>query len=116
MLSRVADLPAGVVGLTATGTVIGQDVAQALALAAGALGDDKDYGLIVFVDRDFDGYLSELVASLDKASEAESALFQRWALVVADDVVSEAEQYRGEGKMKIFPQSRRHDALASVTR
>jgi hypothetical protein len=112
MLDPIIDLPAGVVGLRANGTVIAQDISQALTLASAAA--DRSRGLIVVVDPDLDGYLAEIVAALDKASEAEPALFQQWALVVPDDVVSEAEQYRGAGKLSVFPQSRRNDALALV--
>jgi hypothetical protein len=112
MLDPITDLPAGVVGLRANGTVIAQDVSQALTLAS--VEADRTYGLIVFVDPDLDGYLAEIVAALDMASEAEPALFQQWALVVPDDFVSEAEQYRGAGRLKVFPQSRRNDALAHV--
>jgi peroxiredoxin len=70
--------------------------------------------LIVFVDPDLNGYLVEIVSALDSASEAEPARFQRWALVVPDDVVSQARQYRGVGKLRVFPESRRRDALAGV--
>lgn len=114
MLEPVADLPAGVIGLRANGTVIAQDILQALVLAIAAPDVDKIFGLILFVDPDLDGYLSEIVSGLDKASETEPALFHRWALVVPDDAVSEAEQYRGQGKLNVFPQNRRDDAIAWV--
>lgn len=116
MLEPVANLPVGVVGLRANGTVIAQDVAQALVLARAAPGADKIYGLIVFVDPDLDGYLSEIVSELDKAPDAEPTPFQRSALVVPDNVISEAELHRAGGKLSIFPQSRWRDALTWVTR
>lgn len=110
MLDPVAGLPIGVFGLTANGTVIAQDITQALARARAE--PRKQSGLIVFVDPDLDGYLSEIVSALDKASGAEPAQFINWALVVADDAISEAEQFRERGKLRIFAQSRRGDALA----
>jgi hypothetical protein len=109
MLDRAADTPAGVVGLVANGTVIAQDVSQALA-AVDPRGEKR--GLIVFVDPDFDGYLSELVSGLDKASSAASPMFQRWALVVPDGVLDEARLHRGGAVLKIFPRSRRDEACA----
>jgi hypothetical protein len=116
MLDPVCDLPAGVVGLRANGTVIAQDLSQALVLVKATQSADENFGLIVFVDPDLDGYLSEIISALDKASEAVPAQFQRWALVVPDDVVSQAEQYRVDGKTRIFPQSCSQDALAWVIR
>ncbi len=114
MLDPVAGLPTGVLGLTANGTVIAQDITQALRLADGE--PRSRNGLIVFVDPDLDGYLSEIVAALDTASEIEPAQFERWALVLADDAIDEAEQFRQRGKLRIFAQSRRGDALAWVSR
>jgi hypothetical protein len=114
MLDPVIDLPAGVVGLRANGTVIAQDISQALVLARASPDADKRV-LIVFVDPDLDGYLSEIVSELGKESQAEPALFQRWALVVPDDVLSEAEQYRTAEKLRIFPQRHSNDALAWVS-
>ncbi len=113
MLDPVAGLPKGVLGLTANGTVIAQDIAQALDRARAA--PDAANGLIVFIDPDLDGYLSEIVSALDKASEADPPRFDRWALVVADDAVDEAEQFRERGKLRIFPRSRHGDALAWVS-
>jgi hypothetical protein len=114
MLDPVIGLPAGVVGLKANGTVIAQDVAQALVLVRTSPAD-KNVGLILFVDPDLDGYLSEIVSELGKESKAAPALFQRWALVVPDDVVSEAEQYRAADQLRIFPHSHSSDALAWVS-
>jgi hypothetical protein len=115
MLNPVIDLPAGVVGLRANGTVIAQDISQALILARTAPEADKSVGLILFVDPDLDGYLSEIVSGLGAESQANPALFQRWALVVPDDVVSEVEQFRTADKLRIFPQSRSSDALSWVS-
>jgi len=114
MLDPVIDLPAGIVGLKANGTVIAQDISQALVLVRSTPAD-KNVGLILFVDPDLDGYLSEIVSELGKESQATPALFQRWALVVPDDIVSEAEQYRVADQLRIFPQSHKSDALAWVS-
>jgi hypothetical protein len=114
MLDPVIGLPAGVVGLRANGTVIAQDVSQALVLARAAPDADKSVGLILFVDPDLDGYLSEIVSELGKESQAEPTVLQRWALVVPDDVLSEAEKYRVADKLRIFSQSHSNDALAWV--
>jgi hypothetical protein len=110
MLASVAGLPAGVVGLTANGTVIAQDVAQALdVLQAETRGAG---GLIVVVDPDFDGYLSELVAGLSAAASGDKPLFAKWALVLPDAMVPEATQLGGGEKVTIFPASRREAAIA----
>ena len=112
MLGSVAGLPDGVLGLKANGTVIAQDVAQALdLLRAEARGA---HGLIVFLDPDFDGYLSELVAGLGAASSVDKPLFRKWALALPDDMVAEATQFGGAGKVSVFPESRRAEALAWI--
>jgi hypothetical protein len=112
MLNPISDLPAGVVGLRAQGTVIAEDVSQALVVAKGAPGAGD--GLILFIDPDLDGYLSEIFAALDNASQSEAPPFQRWALLAPDGVVKEAEHFRSGSEVQIFPQSRRDDALAWV--
>ncbi len=110
MLDKVNGLPDGVVGLRANGVVIAQDISQALALMP--TGPDGSLSLIVYIDPDLDGYLAEIVSALDKAAGSERpGLFQRWALVAPDGVVSEAEGYREAGKLRIFPQSRSAEAL-----
>lgn len=110
MLEPVFELPAGVVGLRALGTVIAEDVSQALVIAKGAPGAGD--GLILFVDPDLDGYLSEIVSALDNASQTEPPPFQRWALLAPDGMVTEAKQFRSGSRLEIFPQSQRDDALA----
>jgi hypothetical protein len=112
MLDSVAGLPDGVLGLKANGTVIAQDVAQALGLLRADASGAR--GLIVFLDPDFDGYLSELVAGLGAGSSVDQPLFRKWALVLPDDMIAEATQLGGAGNVRIFPQSRHPDALAWV--
>ncbi len=111
MLDPVAGLPPAVFGLTANGTVIAQDIEQALRLAKPA----QASGFVLFVDPDLDGYLSEIVSALETAAATRPPQFQRWALVVPDRVVSEAEQYRGGGEPRVFPQHRRQDAVSWAT-
>jgi hypothetical protein len=112
MLNPVVDLPASVFGLKASGTVIAQDIAQAFLLAqAEPLRD----GFLLFVDPDLDGYFAEIVSALDTASAAPSPAFRRWGLVLPDDMVSQADQYRTGGQVEIFPQSRRQEALEWAT-
>lgn len=110
MLDPVAGLPAGVIGLTANGTVIAQDVAQALLLAKA--GPAAASGFILFVDPDLDGYLAEIVSALETAAAAQPPQYRRWALVVPDAAVSEAEQYKGGGEPTVFPCSRRQEAVS----
>lgn len=115
MLKPIIDLPAGVVGLRANGVVIAQDLSQALLLVKATPDRDGSIGFILIVDPDLDGYLAEIVSELGKESQAEPAFFQRWALVVPDGVISEAEQYRSADKLRIFSQSHSGDALAWVS-
>lgn len=111
MLNPVVDLPAGVFGLKANGTVIAQDIAQALLLAKA---EPFRKGFLLFVDPDLDGYLAEIVSALETASAAPSPAFRRWGLVLPDDMVSQADQLRTREQLEIFPQSRRQEALEWV--
>lgn len=106
MLDPVLGMPTGVFALTANGTVVAQDVAQALSLAEPAS------AFIIFIDPDLDGYLSEIISALETAAAAQPPQFQRWALVVPDGVVNETDQHKGGGEPRVFPLSRRQDALA----
>jgi hypothetical protein len=111
MLERVNNLHPQIIGLKASGTVIGQDILQAIVLTQKEKDVGQALGVILDVDPDLDGYLSEIVSELDTLSQGERALFQRWALVVPDEVVSEAEQYRTGKALTIFPHSKRSEAI-----
>jgi hypothetical protein len=115
MLEPVPDLPHGVVGLKAKGIVIAQDIAQALLRARKAPDAGSNVGFVLFIDPDLDGYLAEIVSGLSAESEAESPSFQRWALVAPDGVISEVERYQAAAGLRIFAQSRSHDAVAWVS-
>ena len=87
MIERLDGSPEGVIGLSATGTVLKRDVKEALD-RVGVV--DK---LLVVVTPDFDGYMSELVAGLQFAcSHGEAG---RCALVVPQGMAKEAK-LRGE--------------------
>jgi hypothetical protein len=111
MLEPLTDLPAGVCGLRALGTVVAADVAAAIAGAAAASGHATTKGLVVVIDPDFDGYLAELVRGLATAAAAPAPAFARFALIAPDGVVSEARAH-GADAPRIFPASQRADALA----
>lgn len=108
MLNPVVDLPAGVFGLMASGTVIAQDIEQALLLAQTEPLRD---GFLLFVDPDLDGYLVEIIRALDTASTAPSPAFRRWALVLPDNMISQPDQHGRKGGAELFPQSRRQQAI-----
>lgn len=108
MLNPVVDLPHGVFGLKASGTVVEQDIAQALLLAQ--VEPLRD-GFLLFVDPDLDGYLVEIIRALDAASTAPSPVFRRWGLVLPDDIISQADQHKSNVGAEIFPQSRRQQAI-----
>ncbi|MGJ0505970.1 MAG: hypothetical protein ACR652_02300 [Methylocystis sp.] len=106
MLESLAETPPGVRGLRATGVVVAADVAQALAAAQ----PDAAAGLVVVIDPDFDGYLAELMRGLAAAAAAPAPAFARVALVAPDDMLAEAGRHGGE--VRLFPASRRAEALA----
>jgi hypothetical protein len=112
VLEPVAGLPKGVAGLMALGTVVEHDVPQAVALVGGA--GSATPGLAVFVARDFDGYLAELLRGLEKTAEDGDAPFARWALILRDDEIGEADLYGKSlagGKLRVFRDSERQAAL-----
>ena len=117
MFEPVREVPKGVTGLRATGTVIEQDVKEAVALAAAATQGSKSHGLVVFVGLDFDGYLAELVRGLKNEAAENSAPFARWALVVKDDLIEEVRQYGSftkDSHLRVFTESARPSALEWV--
>jgi hypothetical protein len=113
VLEPMTGLPDGIAGLKAFGTVVEQDVPQAVALVAADRRAPARTGLAVFVARDFDGYLAELLRGLENAAGGD-APFARWALIVGDDEIGEADLYgkslAGE-KLRVFPDSERQTAL-----
>lgn len=87
MLERVEDAPAHTLALRASGTVIAQDVEAAIGAAVGQ--SSPATGLVVIVDRDFDGYFEELARGLAKAALVHKNLV-KLALVAAPDQMDEA--------------------------
>jgi len=114
MFEPGGELPNGVLALRASGTVIAQDVPEAVALLAGTRPELKERGLVVFVGPDFDGYLAELVRGLEEEAAKGNAPFARWALVVEDDKMGEVHQFgrfAAEGNFRVFQESVRQSAL-----
>ena len=82
MLERLQDAPAHAVALKASGTVLARDVESALAAALGP--SNAATGLVVVIDRDFDGYLAELARGLSQASLAHKTLVRVAVVTEAD--------------------------------
>ncbi len=88
MLERLQDAPDQVIGLSASGTVMARDVEDAIRLSADP-GGSTPAGLVVVVDRDFDGYFAELARGLADAARAHKSLV-RLAVVTDADRLEEA--------------------------
>ena len=94
MIEKLDDGPAGLDGLSASGTVMARDVKEALRVIGGA---EK---LLVVLTADFDGYMSELVGGIQHACRHGDA--GRCALVVPEGMREEAD-LRGESEgFRIF--------------
>ena len=87
MLERIQDAPAQTLALKASGTVMARDVEAAIEAALGS--SSAASGLVVVIDRDFDGYLAELSRGLAKAALAHRSLV-KLALVADSDRMAEA--------------------------
>ena len=111
MFEPLGELPEGLSGLRASGTIVERDVTEAVASAAKAMQGSKGRGLVVIVGPDFDGYLAELVRGL--AKEAAVAPFARYALVVKDDELDEVRQYGcfGADNLRVFGERARQSAI-----
>jgi hypothetical protein len=70
MLEQVHDGPAQTVALRASGTVLAGDVETAINAALG----EAATGLVVIIDKDFDGYFAELARGLATAALAHKSL------------------------------------------
>jgi hypothetical protein len=89
MLERIPDAPDRIIALRASGTVMARDVDEAIASQAGA-GGSTAAGLVVVIDRDFDGYLAELARGLSNAALAHRALV-KLAVVTEEGKMPEAQ-------------------------
>ena len=87
MLQRIEDAPATALALRASGTVMARDVEAAIEAAIGSSAAAS--GLVVVIDRDFDGYLAELSRGLANAALAHRSLV-KLALVTDPDRMDEA--------------------------
>jgi hypothetical protein len=87
MLERIQDAPAETLALKASGTVMAQDVEAAIEAALGS--SSASSGLVIVIDRDFDGYFAELSRGLANASLAHRSLV-KLALVTEADRMDEA--------------------------
>ena len=88
MLEPLQDAPAHALALKASGTIMAKDVESAIATALGA--SDASTGLVVVIDRDFDGYFAELARGLKHASLAHKNLV-KVAVVTEADRMEEAK-------------------------
>ena len=88
MLEPMQDAPAHALALKASGTIMAADVEKAInaALKSSAAAT----GLVVVIDRDFDGYFAELARGLSHASLAHKNLV-RLAVVTESDRMDEAK-------------------------
>jgi SpoIIAA-like len=88
MLERIQDAPAQTLALKANGTIMAQDVEAAIEAALGS--STAASGLVIVIDRDFDGYFAELSRGLAKASLAHRSLV-KLAVVTDADRMDEAK-------------------------
>src|SRR5271167_1770947 len=88
MLEPLRDAPAHALALKASGTIMAKDIESAIATALGA--SDASTGLVVVIDRDFDGYFAELARGLKHASLAHKNLV-KVAVVTEADRMDEAK-------------------------
>ena len=87
MLERIQDAPVETLALKASGTVMAQDIEAAIEAALAP--SSASSGLVVVIDRDFDGYFAELSRGLANASLAHRSLV-KLALVTDVDRMDEA--------------------------
>ena len=88
MLERIQDAPAEMLALRASGTILAQDIEAAIEAALG--GSTAARGLVIVIDRDFDGYLAELSRGLANAALAHRSLV-KLAVVADSDRMDEAK-------------------------
>ena len=87
MLERIQDAPAHTLALKASGTIMAQDIEAAIQAALGS--SNAASGLVIVIDRDFDGYFAELARGLANASLAHRSLV-KLAVVTDADRMEEA--------------------------
>ena len=87
MLERIQDAPAQTLALKASGTIMARDIEAAIEAALGP--SSAATGLVVVIDRDFDGYMAELARGLANAALAHRSLV-KLAVVTDADRMDEA--------------------------
>ena len=87
MLERIQDAPAQTLALKASGTIMARDIEAAIEAALGP--SPAATGLVVVIDRDFDGYMAEIGRGLANAALAHRALV-KLAVVTDADRMDEA--------------------------
>ncbi|MGO9423444.1 STAS/SEC14 domain-containing protein [Roseiarcus sp.] len=88
MLERMQETPQHALALKASGTVMARDVEAAIEAALGST--TAATGLVVVVDRDFDGYFAELSRGLATVALAHKNMV-RIAVVTEADRMDEAK-------------------------
>ena len=88
MLDRVQDAPADTLALRASGTILARDVEVAIETAIGS--SIASTGVVIVIDRDFDGYFAELARGLANSSLAHKNLV-KLAVVTETDRMDEAK-------------------------
>ena len=110
MLQRLQDAPDQVIGLSASGTVVARDIEDAICLSTGP-GGATPAGLVVVVDRDFDGYFAEIGRALANAPRTHTSLV-RLALVTDADRLGEARLSGfGDSPVRLFATAEQKAAL-----
>lgn len=112
MLERITDAPAHTLALNASGTVMERDVDAAIEAAIGK--STASTGVVIVIDRDFDGYFAELARGLTNASLAHKNLV-KLAVVTDPDRMEEARLSGFDVSavpIRLFPSSDRNAAYA----
>ncbi|HXZ17702.1 MAG TPA: hypothetical protein VEH77_17395, partial [Roseiarcus sp.] len=68
MLQRMQNAPAHTLALKASGTIMARDVEAAVEAALGSA--NAATGLVIAIEREFDGYFAELLRGLANVSHA----------------------------------------------
>jgi len=88
MLQRMQNAPAHTLALKASGMIMARDVEAAIEAALGST--NAATGLVIVIERQFDGYFAELSRGLANASAARKNL-ARIAVVTEADRMDEAK-------------------------
>jgi len=110
LLQRLQDAPAHTLALGASGTILARDVEAAIEAASASHGAAT--GLIIVIEREFDGYFAELSRGLLNVSGTRKNL-TRIAVITEADRMDEAKlgglDASGAG-LRLFPTSERRAA------